>query len=105
MKYLLILLLIMFSFPTYADESSVYDRVMKSGKIICGYGIYDPSLIKNPNTGEFSGIFYEVTNELGRRLGLEIEWAEETGYGVIAEGFRTNRFDVFVQPFIQHQIV
>ncbi len=89
------LFLTSFSVFAHEEEESVYDRVMKSGKIRCGYGVYDPSLIKDPNTGELSGIFYEITNELGRRLGFEIEWAEEAGYGVIVEGFRTKRYDAF----------
>ena len=90
---LAILLLTFTASSSFAGE--VFDRVIKSGKLRCSYGVYDPSIIKDPNTGELSGIFYELTNELGKRLGLKIEWSEEVGYGVIAEGFRTKRYDAF----------
>lgn len=77
------------------SQESAYERVMRTGVLRCAYQPYAPALMKDPNTGEMSGIFYEVTNEVGRRLNLKVEWAEEVGYGVIAEGFNTNRYDAF----------
>ncbi|MBL8640635.1 MAG: transporter substrate-binding domain-containing protein [Alphaproteobacteria bacterium] len=74
---------------------SAYDRVMATNTIRCGYFPYAPALIIDPNTKVKSGIFYDITEEIGRRLGLKIEWAEEVDYGVIPEGFRSNRYDMF----------
>lgn len=76
-------------------EESVYDRVMRTGKIRCGYGVYNPLFFIDPNTGEFSGLFYEITERIGKILGLEIEWSEDAGWGgAPIEGLRTNRFDM-----------
>ncbi|HOO50711.1 MAG TPA: ABC transporter substrate-binding protein, partial [Alphaproteobacteria bacterium] len=90
------LFLVCFAFPAFAAEKeSVFDRVMRTGTIRCGYFPYAPTLIIDPNTKEMSGIFYEIIEEMGRRLSLKVEWAEEVDYGVIAEGFKTNRYDMF----------
>ena len=78
-----------------AAKETAYERVMRTGVIRCGYFPYAPALIKDPNTGEFSGIFYDTIIEMGRRLNLEIKMAEEVGYGVIPEGFKTGRYDAF----------
>ena len=74
---------------------STYQRVLRTGEIRCAYGVYPPPLIKDPNTGQMSGIFYNVMEEVGRRLNLKIAWVEEVGYGTIAEGFKTDRYDAF----------
>lgn len=73
---------------------SLYERVLKAGKIRCSYCAYPPYCIKDPNTGKFSGIFVDVMEEIGRKLGLKIEWVEEVGWGTIFEGLDSDRYDV-----------
>ncbi len=80
--------------PTAAKESTL-ERVMRTGTLRCGYAYYAPSLMKDPNTGAFSGYSYDLMNEIGKRLDLKIEWVEETGYGLIAESLASNRIDMF----------
>jgi len=76
-------------------KESAYERILRTGEIRCAYQPYAPALMKDPNTGALSGIFYDIMTELGRRLSLEINWVEEVGYGVIPEGFVTDRYDAF----------
>lgn len=78
-----------------AARETTYDRVLRTGEIRCAYAPNPPTFIKDANTGEFSGIFYDVMTEVGRRLNVKINWVEEVGYGVIAEGFATDRYDAF----------
>lgn len=82
--------------PLFAGKEgmSTYDRVISSGKIRCGYAMWKPSLYKDLATDELKGFFYEFSEELGKRLGLEIVWAEETGWGTIVEGLITKRYDM-----------
>jgi ABC-type amino acid transport substrate-binding protein len=81
--------------PQTAKTETTYERVLRTGEIRCAYAPYAPALIKDPNTGKLSGIFYDVMTEVGNRLNLRIHWVEEVGYGVIAEGFATDRYDAF----------
>lgn len=74
---------------------SVYDRVMRTKTIRCAYAVYPPTLMKDPNTGELSGVFYDVIEKVGQMHDLEIVWAEEVDYGNILQGFSTGRYDMF----------
>jgi len=73
---------------------SVYSRVMRSGTIRCGYAMFPPYCMKDPNTGKLSGIFVEILEEAGKNLGLKINWSEEVGWGSIIQGLETNRYDL-----------
>jgi Bacterial extracellular solute-binding proteins, family 3 len=69
-----------------AEAKSVYSRVIESGKIRCGYIPYEPGLIKDPNTGKFSGIMHDTMEEIAKSLNLKVEWTEEVGWGTMIEG-------------------
>ena len=71
----------------------VYDRIMKTGTIRCGYMDYAPAFNTDPNTGEFYGIFYDVMNEIGANLGLKVEWAVRTNWSEVFEGMETGKYD------------
>jgi polar amino acid transport system substrate-binding protein len=75
-------------------KQSVYDRILKSGKIRCGYVVYWPGCIKDPNTGKLSGVHVEAMEAIGEKLGLKIVWTEEVGWGSMVEGLQTDRYDV-----------
>jgi ABC-type amino acid transport substrate-binding protein len=80
-------------------QTSVHEnamrRVLRTGKIRCGYLVYTTYFQKDPNTGRLSGIFHDAMEEIGRRSGLKVEWVEEVGYQGIFPGLQSNRFDVF----------
>lgn len=77
-----------------ADEESVYDRVMRTGKIRCGYVVWPPYLLKDPNTGEFSGLSYDYMKALAEELDLQVEWTEEVGWGNFGAGLDADRYDM-----------
>ncbi len=93
-KVVLALLLIVFSFPVAAkDKESVYDRVMKTGTIRCGYGVFPPIIMKEPNTGEIKGIFADIMNEIGKVSDLKIEWVQEVDWGQIPQALSSGKID------------
>ncbi len=77
------------------NSSSVIDRVLQSQTLRASYLIYSPYFIKDPNSGKLSGIFYDVTELIGKKLGLKVEWTEEVGYEDIFTGLDSGRYDVF----------
>jgi polar amino acid transport system substrate-binding protein len=81
------------SAPAAKFGASVFDRVMKSGKIRCGYVVYPPHCCKDPNTGELSGIFVDAVKRVGENLQVKIEWCEEVGWGSMIEGLLNDRYD------------
>ncbi|MCB9988074.1 MAG: transporter substrate-binding domain-containing protein [Rhodospirillales bacterium] len=88
--------LMLLAFPAFAasgEKESTYERVMRTGTIRCGYILLPPEMIKDVNTGEFSGLSYDIMTEIGRRLDLKIDWAEEVNFQTLAEGLKTGRYD------------
>jgi hypothetical protein len=45
-------------------QESAYDRIIKSGNIRCGYIVYPPNTIRDPKTGAFSGISYDIMSRI-----------------------------------------
>lgn len=80
------------------SRDDLKSQIMKRGVIRVGYVIYPPSLIKDPNTGKLSGIFYDALNAAGTNLGLKVEWVEEVGWGSMIEGLRAGRYDMIGNP-------
>lgn len=80
--------------PIAANTETAYERIMRTGKIRCGYVLYAAYVQKDPNTGALSGVSYDIANEWARRLNLQIEWAEEVGWGNFIQGLQANRYDM-----------
>ncbi|MGE3769538.1 MAG: substrate-binding periplasmic protein [Bdellovibrionales bacterium] len=76
-----------------AGKETVYDRVVRTGTLNCGYFIWPPLHVKDPNTGAFSGISYEVTQEIGRVTGLKINWAGELAFSTYLTDIQSGRYD------------
>ncbi len=72
---------------------SLYDRVMKSGKIRAAYTIYPPGCFKDEK-GKLKGVFVETLEEAAKNLGLTVEWTEEVGRAAQIEGLENDRYDM-----------
>jgi len=79
-------------------EVSTFERVTKSKELRVGYLVEPPYLLKSTASGQISGIFADVGQELANRLGLKLVWVEEVGIGSIAEAIRQHRFDLIMLP-------
>lgn len=75
-------------------KQTLYQTVLASKKIRCGYFIVEPGIFKDPNTGQLSGIAYDLMQEVGKNLGLEIEWTEELGPGELVTALQSGRADM-----------
>lgn len=94
-KLLLGLLLVLLAAPAFAQDAkeTALQRVLRTGTLRCGYIIYPPLLDKDPKTGAFSGVSYDLMEEMGKQLGIKIEWAEEAGNDTVFSGLSTGRYD------------
>ncbi|HNS45080.1 MAG TPA: transporter substrate-binding domain-containing protein [Alphaproteobacteria bacterium] len=97
MRFVAFLVALMLAVPAFAEGSGepAYTQVVASGVIRCGYGISPPALVMDVNTKQLSGLDYDIWTEVGKELGLKIEWTEEAGWGNFIEGLRTGRYDAF----------
>ena len=78
-----------------AGVGSALPKIIESGQIKCSYLIYSPYFRKDPNTGELSGIFHDIMEEVGKKAGLKVIWGEEVGYENIFAGLDAKRYDIF----------
>lgn len=70
-----------------------FEQILKRGTLRCGYIVYAPHFIRDPNTGKFSGIFHDLMEEAGKSLNLKIEWVEEAGFTELVAGLNAGRID------------
>jgi len=85
-------------FAPIASAESLYDRVLRTGKIRAGYMEWYPFLNKDPNTKKVTGIGFETLDLATKRLGLKLDLTEEVTWGTMIEGLRTNRYDILACP-------
>ncbi|NND65075.1 MAG: amino acid ABC transporter substrate-binding protein [Gammaproteobacteria bacterium] len=78
----------------HSSVETIYDRVMRFGVIKCGYLVRPPLFVKDPNTGDFSGVTYELMQALGKSTGLNIEFTEEVGWSTMISGLKSGRYDM-----------
>jgi ABC-type amino acid transport substrate-binding protein len=76
-------------------KESVTERIERTGVIRCGYVAYAPYLIKDANSGKLSGIFYDITEKMGKLLNLKIEWTQETSFATYIQDMKSGRYDVY----------
>lgn len=75
------------------NQFKSFERVVEKNTLRCGYVNYYPFFRKDPNTGNFEGIFYEITEAVGKELQIEIEWVEETAFETMYLALNQGRFD------------
>lgn len=74
------------------SKETTFDRVMRTQTLRCGYVVYPPAMMKDPNTGKMSGIFYDISEKMGERLHLKIEWIE-INFPTMVEDLKMGRYD------------
>lgn len=79
---------------TVRAEEEVFDRVMKTKTVKCGYFVWPPYIDKDPNTGKFSGVNYDIMEAIARNLGWKLNWATEIGVGDVVTALNTNKADI-----------
>ena len=82
----------------HQKSESLYDRVLRTGTMRCGYTPYSVGLSADPNTGALRGIYKDIIEEAASRLSLKAEWVEEVSWGAQIEGFASGRYDMIGSP-------
>ncbi len=70
------------------------DNLLEDNTLHIGYIIYPPLLEKDPATGQFQGISYDIVEAVAEKIGFETKWTEEVGWGTSLEGLKTNRYNI-----------
>ena len=78
---------------TAPKKESAYDRVMRTGVLRCAYGLWEPCVIRDPNTGEFSGIVYDFMQDLGKSINVKVDYCLDVPWDSIGAALRFGKAD------------
>lgn len=70
-----------------------YQDVLQRGVLRCGYFEEAPFITKDANTGRMSGIAVDLTEAVGKELGLKIDWVGEINFGTFPQDLANRRYD------------
>ncbi|MDD3183185.1 MAG: transporter substrate-binding domain-containing protein [Alphaproteobacteria bacterium] len=88
------------SAQTAPEKETRLEQIKRTGTLRCGYSIWPPALMKDPNTGAFSGMFYDLMQEMGKQLSLKIEWTVEVTPAHMFADLDSNRIDMVCSAYI-----
>lgn len=76
-------------------EKSTYENILSEKNIKAGFISYSPNFIYgNPH----SGIGPEVLDIIAKKLNIQVQYAEEFGWGSMIEGLKSNKVDLIATP-------
>lgn len=84
--------------PTAQKAENAFDRVMRTGTLRCGYYVFPPVVMRDPNTGEMSGLTIDMMKAFSEKTGIKVEWTEESTFGNWIPALQANRYDVMCAP-------
>ncbi len=76
-------------------KETAFERVMRTNTLRCGYAVFAPYFTKDNATGEFGGIWHDLTEATAEQIGVKVVWAEEVGLGDVGVALETGRIDAF----------
>lgn len=82
---------------TSGNDISVLDKIQSRGEMHVGYLVWEPCVIRDPRTGELSGIFPDMIAQIAKNMNVKVVW-KETTLANFAAGLNTGQFDFSVGP-------
>lgn len=76
------------------QRPSTLDRILKTKTLRCGYVPFDPLIVKDPQTGEISGIGADIHKRIADILGAKIEWTAEASWSTYIQDLKSGRYDM-----------
>jgi len=80
---------------TSAFSENLWEDVQAAGVLKVGCAIADPHVIKDPKTGEYSGVAVDVLRELAKHLEVELQCVDTTWDHIIS-GMLANKWDIAI---------
>ncbi|NDE91175.1 MAG: hypothetical protein EB059_08600 [Alphaproteobacteria bacterium] len=75
------------------EAEPAFSTVMQTHTLRCGYFIYPPTIIKDPNTGKLSGTFYDAVEAAAARMNIKVQWTKEVSFATMIEELKLGRYD------------
>ena len=76
-------------------EETVAQRILRTNVLRCGYVSWAPMVIIDANTKKITGIAHDVIEAAAQKIGVKVQWTEESGWGEFTQALNNHRFDVY----------
>jgi polar amino acid transport system substrate-binding protein len=83
--------------PGNAQSEDVFFRAKRSGTLKVGYVVLAPWVLKEPGSGQLSGAYIDLINEIARQSNLKLEFTETT-WATFAASLASGTFDISIVP-------
>ncbi|MGR3908348.1 transporter substrate-binding domain-containing protein [Burkholderia sp. SR8] len=82
------------SVPSHAQDSSTWQSVKKAGVLRCGAATSPPYVMRDPKTGQYSGMFSQLCKAFGEKvLKVRVEFVDTTWDNIVA-GLQSDKWDM-----------
>jgi len=88
-------LLISCSDNSAKEQLSTLQKIQSERVLNVGYVVYEPTVIKDPNTGELSGHFVDAIRFIADVMNVELVF-HEADFSTFAAGLQSGRFDISI---------
>ncbi len=76
-----------------AAKESVYERVLRTGTLRCGYQYSDAAVMRDEKTGEIYGPWVDLMKAIGEATGLKVEWVAQVGWDDVGAALKSQKID------------
>ena len=74
-------------------QSPAMDRIDKQKTLRVGWAVWHPYVYRDPKSNQVQGISYDLLQELGKAMGVKIEWVEDS-WSTLPAGLQANKFEI-----------
>lgn len=80
--------------PAHAQDDSTWQSVRKAGVLRCGAAVSAPYTMRDPKTGNYSGVFSDLCRQFGEKvLKVKVEFVDTTWDNIVA-GLQSDKWDM-----------
>lgn len=76
-----------------AQTQSALQTIQQRGTVKVGWAVWFPYAYRDPKTNELAGASIDLIENLGKELGVKVEWVEDSVATLVA-GLQSNKFDM-----------
>ncbi|MEX3960471.1 substrate-binding periplasmic protein [Trinickia sp. EG282A] len=85
---------LLFSAPSQAQDASTWQSVRQAGVLRCGAATSPPYTIRDPRTGDYSGLFPDLCKAFGEKvLHVKVQFVDTTWDNIVA-GLQSDKWDL-----------
>lgn len=74
-------------------QTSALDRIEKDKVLRVGWAVWNPYVFRDPKSNQIQGISYDLVQDLGKALGVKVEWVEDS-WSTLPAGLQANKFEI-----------